>query len=153
MNRCLFRPLMTAVCELILLASGVSQNLRAKSGPQARAVHPQVVARFPVDALAQLNSSLQQLASNVSPTVVQIEISGLGLTEESGRKNTGLVVRQHAIGSGVIVDPDGYIMTNAHVIDGAQAIRVILTAAIGAFVRRAECRPTSCAGRKSDRLA
>jgi serine protease Do len=36
------------------------------------------------------------------------------------------IVRQHAIGAGIIVDPDGYIMTNAHVVEGAQRIRVIL---------------------------
>src|SRR6202007_2686845 len=36
------------------------------------------------------------------------------------------VVRQRAIGSGVILDPNGYIMTNAHVVEGAQQIRVVL---------------------------
>ena len=35
-------------------------------------------------------------------------------------------MRQHAVGSGVIVDSNGYIMTNAHVVEGAQRIRVAL---------------------------
>lgn len=93
----------------------------------------QVVSRVPVDMLSQLSGSLQQLASKVSPAVVQIEVSGFGPAEDSTRRDTALVVRQHAIGSGVIVDPDGYIITNAHVVEGAQRIRVILWHAPATF--------------------
>ena len=79
--------------------------------------------------LSQLNDSLQKLVSKVSPAVVQIEVTGFGLAEEGDRKQTALIVRQHAIGAGVIVDPGGYIMTNAHVVAGAQRIRVVLPVA------------------------
>lgn len=34
--------------------------------------------------------------------------------------------REHSLGSGVIVDPGGYILTNNHVIDGAKDIKVLL---------------------------
>src|ERR1700680_2512763 len=76
--------------------------------------------------LQQLNSALEGLVAKVSPAVVQILVTGYGPIEESNRTQTALIARQHAVGSGVIVDSDGYIMTNAHVVEGAHRIRVVL---------------------------
>jgi serine protease Do len=76
--------------------------------------------------LKQLNSALEGLVARVSPAVVQILVTGYGPVEESNRAHTALIARQHAVGSGVIVDPDGYIVTNAHVVEGAHRIRVVL---------------------------
>src|ERR1700723_3192821 len=76
--------------------------------------------------LAQFNDALENLAAKVSPAVVQILVTGYGPLQQQNRSETALIVRQHAVGSGVIVDPNGYIMTNAHVVEGAQRIRVAL---------------------------
>ena len=35
--------------------------------------------------------------------------------------------REHSLGSGVIVNPDGYILTNNHVVDGASDVQVTLS--------------------------
>jgi serine protease Do len=78
------------------------------------------------DILRQMNSALEELAARVSPAVVQIQTSGYGPLSEDDRGKTALIVRQHAVGSGVIVDSNGYIMTNAHVVEGALRIRVAL---------------------------
>jgi serine protease Do len=64
--------------------------------------------------------------------VVQILVTGYGPLEESGKGQTALIARQQAIGSGVIVDADGYIVTNAHVVAGARRIRVVLPLATAA---------------------
>src|ERR1700726_4732471 len=77
-------------------------------------------------ALMQINNALEGLAAKVSPAVVQIIVTGFGPLHEESRAQTALIVRQHAVGSGVIVDSDGYIMTNNHVVEGAQRIRVAL---------------------------
>jgi serine protease Do len=79
--------------------------------------------------LAQLNQALEQLASKVAPSVVQIEATGFGPSGDEGRGSAATIVRQHTIGAGVVVDANGFIMTNAHVIDGARRIRVALSIA------------------------
>ncbi|HZC24924.1 MAG TPA: trypsin-like peptidase domain-containing protein [Candidatus Binatia bacterium] len=80
--------------------------------------------------LVQLNGALESLAAKVSPAVVQILVTGYGQVNEEEKSQTALIVRQHAVGSGVIVDSNGYIMTNAHVVEGAQRIRVALPLAM-----------------------
>lgn len=81
----------------------------------------------PPDALHQLNESVEALVEHVTPSVVQILVTGYGATEEGNRTQTDdFVGRRHAVGSGVIVDPEGYIVTNAHVVKGAEKIEVIV---------------------------
>jgi serine protease Do len=76
--------------------------------------------------LRQLNVALSQLADRVSPAVVQIVVSGYGLAAtEDGRAAAAVIARQRVVGSGVIVDPTGYILTNAHVVQGAERILVV----------------------------
>ena len=80
----------------------------------------------PPAVLQQLNSAIEQLTARISPAVVQILVTGYGTLEENNHGQTALITREHAIGSGVILDPDGYIITNAHVVEGAQRIHVTL---------------------------
>ncbi|MGB2589509.1 MAG: trypsin-like peptidase domain-containing protein [Candidatus Acidiferrum sp.] len=64
----------------------------------------------------------------MSPSVVQILVTGYGPLGEVNQGNTDVVIgRQRAIGSGFIVDSNGYIITNAHVVKGAQRVQVVLS--------------------------
>jgi len=78
------------------------------------------------DALRKLNESVGALIKKVSPSIVQILVTGYGPLEEGEHGNTAAVIgRQRAIGSGFVIDPSGYIVTNAHVVSGAQRIQVV----------------------------
>ena len=64
--------------------------------------------------------SIAEIASKVSPGVVSI------LTEVRTTGFFGQTSTSTAAGTGMIVTKDGYILTNKHVVDGANSVKVIL---------------------------
>jgi len=76
-------------------------------------------------ALGELSRSLQDLAEVVSPSVVQIFVTGYVVPEREDDRASEPAVERTS-GSGVIVDADGYIITNAHVVENATRLEVEL---------------------------
>src|SRR6201988_996345 len=79
------------------------------------------------DSLDRMNESVDALTRKVWPSVVQIVVTSYGVREPSSRSDTSVVVgRQRSLGSGFVIDPEGYILTNAHVVSNAQRVQVVL---------------------------
>jgi len=80
----------------------------------------------PAPPLAELSRSLQDLATKVSPSVVQIFVTGYPPPDEENQTASVEPQLERSSGSGVIVDADGYIVTNTHVVENATRIEVEL---------------------------
>jgi serine protease Do len=81
------------------------------------------------DPLVRMNEAIDALTRKVWPSVVQILVTSYGAREDPVRGDASVVVgRQRSTGSGFVIDPDGYIMTNAHVVSGAQRVQIVLPA-------------------------
>jgi S1-C subfamily serine protease len=96
-----------ALCAAALLSGCTGQD----SGPAAEP--PRAAAEVP-EQLDSLEQGYQQVVNQVLPSVVQI-------TTADG------------LGSGVVYDTDGHIVTNAHVIGAAEEFDVLLATGRGAL--------------------
>ena len=107
-------------CPLWLLTCAAAQG-QAVSHP-----NPVIGGASGGGVIQKLNADMAQILAQVSPAVVQIRVAGFGLPEDGNRTEAAVVERQHSLGSGIIVNPSGFILTNEHVIHGAQRVRVML---------------------------
>jgi serine protease Do len=78
------------------------------------------------DPLQQVSTTLQMLSKRVRPSVVQIFSTGYMPDSGHEHRNTDLLSRGLTSGSGFIIASDGWIVTNAHVVQGGRRIRVQL---------------------------
>jgi serine protease Do len=75
-------------------------------------------------SLRSLSTSIETLVRQVSPAVVQVMTQGIGQGPDG---DPSQIRTQRGTGSGVIVDPEGYIVTNSHVVRNATRIKVLIT--------------------------
>src|SRR5438094_5919513 len=76
---------------------------------------------IPQPAFAQqaCTESLASLYERVSPSVVSIQVTKINKAKPQRRYGT-------VVGSGVVIERDGHLLTNAHVVDGAASLSVTL---------------------------
>jgi serine protease Do len=107
-----------------------------------------------VSSLVALDNAVEAVAARVTPAVVNVAVTSRVSSDDASENSNGNGggnspqdlppgLRQfffgqggqgmkpqpqfeHGIGSGIIISPDGYILTNDHVVDGATQMRVTL---------------------------
>jgi S1-C subfamily serine protease len=109
---------------------GLFGLLAVKTGNQKGKAKP---ARTPLKSrdlpgLAQFNAESVKLAEAVLPSIVSINIGSTGVVIRKDifgfLRGVGPGVVATGLGSGVIVSKEGHILTNFHVVKGAQQIQV-----------------------------
>lgn len=120
-------------CLILFLLLGLAPPAGAQEAANPR----------PAGRLGELSESLRALARKVNPSVVKVVSVGYRQLEADESEEPGVASRQQSSGSGVIIDPAGYIVTNAHVVMNAQRAQVTLPdPAVAAPSRSSILRPT-----------
>lgn len=116
------------IVRVALLALLVSLVATAPSGI-SRAADRDPKVRSPeaaVGSLPALSRQFRALVDRASPSVVQIATVGLGPAPGRAAPPEAYLGVQRRGGSGVLLSADGFIVTNAHVVEGARRIEVTL---------------------------
>lgn len=139
-----------AVLALALAGSLGSYEIFKPAAANAASIAP---ASAPLDdnsvsAITALDQAMETLAARVTPAVVNVTVTSRAKQQQISDDQQDEIQRffgpffgpqgpqfrgqrqgprvEHGLGSGIIISPDGYIVTNNHVVDGATDIRVTL---------------------------
>jgi len=128
----------------LIIGLGISFQLDSTKNGMSVETSPGI-SQESVDVLSRINQAMAELVSSVTPSIVNIASTktvkshGFGspffddpffrrfFGDEFGRFEHPREYKQSGLGSGVIVDKDGYILTNNHVVKDADEIVVKLS--------------------------
>ncbi len=104
----------------------------------------------PARDLARLSGDIEHVSTIIGSKVVQIATQSLKVAGNGDEEPTGVLVAQGGHGSGFFVTPDGYLITNAHVVANSTRIRVLIPAPDGAKGAAPRDYPATVVGTDAD---
>ena len=106
--------LLAAILAVILLAACSEKRSGSEGG---NAVTAQGSPETPTPSRIPEDEPVARVAAKVGPSVVQVNVEAVQQTPFGKQRGEGL-------GSGVIYREDGYVITNSHVVEGADEVTV-----------------------------
>jgi len=142
------RSILAPVLAVAMITSFATYELTRPLTAHAAVAEPSASALDDnsIGALLSLDQAMETLAAKVTPAVVNVAVTARGNAHQTSEEQQmpdelppgfsqffGQGMRpqrpqiEHGIGSGVLISPDGYIVTNNHVVDSAMDIRVTMS--------------------------
>lgn len=108
-------------CKWLILALICRAGLPAQAEKPPATPNPEKTG-----VLRQLSTSFEEISQRSGRAVVQIFVRSYTLPSEEAESSGALLTAENSSGSGIIMTPDGYLLTNAHVVKNAHSVKVQL---------------------------